>query len=165
MENDVFSVSLYSKDEDNVRPNGSRYRPLNLVAIDKATRMIEVKYGGAHTGRYSFTISSSQQGDVSTAGKTFNSVFEFTDFQPTSGSKYGGQLVTITGSHFSTNAMENPVKIGYEYISGVIHYCDIIESLDTQIKCRMRLDPERKAGEQELIVFASTYEEAECKAD
>ena len=29
----------------------------------------------------------------------------------------------------------------------------------------MRLDPERKAGEQELIVFASTFEEAECKAD
>ena len=67
MENDVFSVSLYSQEEDNVRPNGSRYRPLNVVGIDKATRMIEVKYGGSHTGSYSFTISSTQQGDVNTA--------------------------------------------------------------------------------------------------
>ena len=72
--------------------------------------------------------------------------------------------MTITGSHFSTNPMDNPVKIGYEYQSGVIHYCDVRESSDTEIKCRMRLDPERKAGEQELIVFASAFEEATCNA-
>ena len=46
----------------------------------------------------------------------------------------------------------------------MVHYCDVIESSDTEIKCRMRLDSRRKAGEQELIVFSSTFQEADCKA-
>lgn len=95
---------------------------------------------------------------------TFEAKFEYTDFSPTAGSKFGGQLVTIRGGHFSDNPQDNPIKIGYEYTSGVIHYCDIISSQDDEVKCRMRLDYNRPAGEQELIVFASTYEEAKCSA-
>ena len=58
--------------------------------------------------------------------------------------------------------MKNPIKIGYEYMSGVTHYCDVVTTSDAEITCRMRLDYRRNAGEQELIVFASTFEEATC---
>lgn len=47
-------------------------------------------------------------------------------------------------------------------MSGVTHYCDVVTTADEEITCRMRLDYRRNAGEQELIVFASTFEEATC---
>ena len=52
MENDVFTVGLYAKNKDNVRPNGSRLRELNVVSFDKDNSSITVKYGGAYTGEY-----------------------------------------------------------------------------------------------------------------
>ena len=62
MENDVFTVGLYAKNKDNVRPNGSRLRELNVVSFDKVNSSITVKYGGAYTGEYKWQISSQQQG-------------------------------------------------------------------------------------------------------
>ena len=109
------------------------------------------------------SVTSKLQGSFNSKLK-FNAVFEFTDFEPKEGSKYGGQLVTITGGHFSSNPQDNPIKIGYEYQTGIIHYCKVLESSETEIKCRMSMDSRRQAGEQELIVFAGTYEEAVCKA-
>ena len=49
-------------------------------------------------------------------------------------------------------------------MSGVVHYCDVITTSDAKITCRMRLDYSREAGTQEMIVFASTFEEATCSA-
>lgn len=91
-------------------------------------------------------------------------MIEYTDFFPKEGSKYGGQLITIFGGVFSDDPLKNPVKIGYEYISGVIHYCDVVSTSLDEVQCRMRLDYNRPAGKQELILFASTYEEAKCSA-
>lgn len=78
---------------------------------------------------------------------TLTSKIEYTDFNPKAGSKYGGQLITIDGGVFSDDPLKNPIKIGYEYISGVIHYCDIVSTSANQIQCRMRLDYNRQAGE------------------
>ena len=126
-------------------------------------KMIEVKYGGAPTGSYRIKVTSEQYGLLGNGKNKFDSVFEFTDFQPRTGSVYGGQLITITGKHFATNAFDTPVKVGYEYIDRAIQYCDFISSTDTEIKCRMRLDPSRQVGEYDLIVFSN--EEAACTAD
>ena len=161
MELDTFTVGLAATDTDNARPNGDLVRWLNVVDFDKTAKTITVKYGGAYTGKYKILLESQLQGAFRTGGR-YEVKFEFTDFNPKAGSKYGGQLITIDGSHFSNDPLKNPIKIGYEYISGVVHYCDVLESADTQIKCRMRLDYEREAGDQELIVFASTFEEADC---
>ena len=96
-----------------------------------------------------------------------------TGFYPTQGSLYGGTLVTITGGHFSDLATDNPVKIGYDYLSGVDHYCyvvstsqgDNVDAYDTEgvITCRTAVDYAREPGPTELIVFASTFEEAVCE--
>ena len=163
MELDTFTVGLAATDTDNARPNGDLVRWLNVVDFDKTAKTITVKYGGAYTGKYKILLESQLQGAFRTGGR-YEVKFEYTDFNPKAGSKYGGQLLTIDGSHFSNDPLKNPIKIGYEYIRGVVHYCDVLESADTQIKCRMRLDYEREAGDQELIVFASTFEEARCKA-
>jgi len=158
-----FSVGLEALDPKNLRPNGSLVRQLNVVAKDPVKKTITVKYGGAYSGTYAMVVSSSLVGKFRVKDK-FVSRFEFTDFNPKKGSKFGGQLITIQGSHFSSDPLNNPIKIGYEYTSGVIHYCDVLSSSEFEIKCRMRLDANRKAGKQELIVFASTYEEAKCRA-
>ena len=59
-------------------------------------------------------------------------------------------------------ATDNPVKIGYEYISGTDHYCYIVTTSEYEITCRTADDSIREAGETQLIVFASTSEEATC---
>jgi hypothetical protein len=43
---------------------------------------------------------------------------------------YGGTLVTITGINFSTDPLDNPVKVGS-------NYCYVITSSPTQITCRI----------------------------
>lgn len=105
-------------------------------------------------------MKSAANGYISTLGVPFTAKIEVTDFQPRSGSLYGGTLLTITGAHFSDVITDNPVKVGYEYISGVNHYCYVQESSETQIKCRIAEDYNRVAQDQEVIVFASTFEEA-----
>lgn len=146
------------------RPNGDMIRELNVVSYDASARTVTVKYGGAYSGEYSIFFRSAIAGPFRTEGITFTARFEYTDFNPKTGSKFGGSLITIDGGHFSQDPMKNPIKIGYEYQSGVVHYCHVLESSDSQIKCRMSLDFSRPAGEKELIVFAGTYEEATCSA-
>ena len=138
-------------------------RWLNVVSYDKVQKTITVKYGGAYSGDYKIILESELQGAFRTTGN-FEVKFEFTDFYPKQGSKYGGQLITIEGGHFSDDPQKNPIKIGYEYMTGVVHYCDVMTTSDAKITCRMRLDYSRGAGMQEMIVFASTFEEATCSA-
>jgi hypothetical protein len=123
-------------------------------------RTITVKYNGAYSGVYDLRVKSARNGNVLTSAVTFTSKIEIADFQPRQGSLYGGTLMTITGGHFSDKITDNPVKVGYEFSSGVNHYCYVISSSDNEIKCRIAEDYSREAGDQEVIVFASTFEEA-----
>jgi len=43
---------------------------------------------------------------------TLKAVGEVLSFTPASGSIYGGSLITITGRVFSTEATDNPVRVG-----------------------------------------------------
>lgn len=131
MELDTFTVGLQPRRPDDfTRPNGETTRWLNVVDIDASAKTVTVKYGGAYTGAYRIIIESSRNGLIRSRVR-FDSLFEITDFNPKVGSRYGGQLVTIEGGHFSDNPLENPIKIGYEYTSGVIHYCDIVTTSDS----------------------------------
>ena len=175
MATDTFSVALVPRDPDLTRPNGEAARPLNVVAYDdtNGAPSITVKYGGAYSGVYDWTVSSAANGDLVTRDVQFEAKIAVTGFYPTQGSLYGGTLVTITGGHFSDLTTDNPVKIGYNYLSGVDHYC-YVESTsqgdnpetyatDGVITCRTAVDYAREAGEEELVVFASTFEEAVCE--
>lgn len=153
MDDDTFSVYLVPQD-------GGDTRQLNVVEIDSDNLRLTLKYGGAYSGVYDLEVKSEIHGFLDTAGVTFEAKIEVTDFSPKQGSLYGGTLVTITGGHFSDKITDNPVKIDYEWVGGVDHYCYVQSSSDSEIVCRMATDYKREAGDAEVIVFASTFEEA-----
>lgn len=97
-----------------------------VVDRDPATKTLTVKYGGAYSGEYMFKIESDLTRKFESKNKKLTVEVKYTDFNPKAGSKYGGQLVTIDGGVFSDDPLKNPIKIGYEYTSGVIHYCDVV---------------------------------------
>jgi hypothetical protein len=76
-----------------------------------------------------------------------------TSVSPTRGSVYGGALVTITGENFSDEPLDNPVKIGD-------HYCYVETSSSTEITCRTDYLLDQEAGDELIIVFLKTSEEA-----
>lgn len=159
MDNENWEITLIPRDAENKR------KQLKVVAYDKVAKTVTVKYGGAYSGEYNVMIESDLTSNWKGTKKLrVTSKVAYTDFNPKAGSKYGGQLITIDGGVFSDDPQKNPIKIGYEYTRGVVHYCDIVTTSITQVTCRMRLDYNRPAGEEELILFASTYEEAKCEA-
>jgi hypothetical protein len=145
MATDKFTVSIYPQDPENTYGNVhtkvlDHKRFLNVIAQSEADRTITVKYNGAYSGVYDLTVHSAKNGNVLANEVTFTSKIEVVDFQPKQGSLYGGTLLTITGGHFSDKITDNPVKVGYEYSSGVNHYCKVISSNDSEIKCRIAED-------------------------
>lgn len=63
---------------------------------------------------------------------TFTYVFSVSSISPTSGSIYGGTLLTITGENFSTDTQNTLV-----YVGDTLNWFCAIESITTtQIKCR-----------------------------
>ena len=153
MAKEDFSVKLISRED------GSE-RPLNVIDVSADDGTVDVMYGGAYSGTYDLEVSHSDEGSFLTSGVSFEAKIQVESFSPTSGSKFGGTLVTITGGHFSDNIQDNPVQIDYSTVGGVDHYCYVQESSDSEIKCRMATDYNRGSGDAEVIVFASTYEEA-----
>ena len=68
--------------------------------------------------------------------------------------------MTITGGHFSDSPTDNPVQYDPEFVQGYDRNCYVKTTQDDQIVCRMAKDYTRANGIAEIIVFASTYEEA-----
>jgi hypothetical protein len=91
-----------------------------------------------------------------TDGITFEAVGTVTDIYPTSGSVYGGTLITITGYHFSDEATDNPVTIG-----GAT--CSVEESSEFEILCRMQdIEGIPSGYEGDILIFMKMSEEATC---
>ena len=157
MDTDTFEVQIVPT--ENV--DGGKTRKLNVVSVDSANMQLTVKYGGAQSGIYNLEVKSVDHGQFLVESTiTFEAKIQVLDFTPKTGSVFGGSLVTITGGHFSDVITDNPVKFGYNWVGGVNHYCYVQSSSDSEIVCRMATDYSRSAGDAEVIVFASTSEEA-----
>jgi len=76
-----------------------------------------------------------------------------TGFSPSSGSIYGGTILTITGHTFSDDPTDNAVEIG-----GI--NCDILSTSEFEIKCRTPMRAQPTAETKSVIVFLKTSEEA-----
>ena len=94
MAKEDFSVVLIPRDD-------SKVRPLNVVDINSDDGTLDVKYGGAYSGVYDIQVSHTTEGSFLTSGIEFEAKIQVESFSPTSGSKFGGTLITITGGHFS----------------------------------------------------------------
>lgn len=68
-------------------------------------------------------------GEFDTTGISLVTAGVITDFNPKSGSIYGGTLITITGATFSNNKLDNNVKIGDVD-------CLVVSSKADEIICR-----------------------------
>ena len=89
-------------------------RPLRVVGCDASTGCIEVKYGGAYSGNYTWDIASTDPaiGKIDTAGKEFRALVEVTEVVPTESSVLGGAELTLRGSGFQEALVDNIVKVG-----------------------------------------------------
>ena len=107
---------------------------------------------------------------------------ELLDFHPKSGSLIGGTLITLYGNNFVNDTArmgENVVKIGHTMGSLIDQYCYVEEiksgvrtssmgthpivgslSFNSWLKCRVATDYARTPHLAEMILFASTFEEA-----
>jgi len=80
----------------------TKNKKVNVVAVDDALKKITVKFGGAWSGNYRVEMKSLANGSF----KSFielKVVGRLISFSPTSGSIYGGTLITIIGENFSND--------------------------------------------------------------
>jgi hypothetical protein len=138
-------------------------RPLNVVACDDTTGCIDVKYGGAYSGNYTWDIESTGDaavGKIDTTGIEFRALVEVTEVTPTESSVLGGAELTLRGQVFQEAIEDNIVKVGDQWWSGIDHYCYMTEVVSVnEVKCRLPLDLNREATDYDVIYFMSTFEE------
>jgi hypothetical protein len=107
------------------------------VKAYESNRTLETIFGGAYSGTYSVSIRHKQFGLIDTQALTFTVGSDVTSFSPTTGSIYGGTLITITGTNWSKDPKNNPVSIVFNGALGSSE-CTVKESSETQIKCRIQ---------------------------
>jgi hypothetical protein len=134
----------------------SKVRQLNIIEIDDVNKKLILRYGGAPSGLYILKLTSQLYGNFDASSLTFQAIGKVTDFQPRSGSLNGGTLITITGYNFSTDIMNNNVRIGYTD-------CLVESSSNNEVKCRTLPRMEGEVGADDLIVLLKVSEEAECE--
>lgn len=142
-----FTCVLRSNDDEEFT------RDLYVMSVDDSAKTLTVKFPGAESGSYYLIVSSENYGRLDSSELQLDVHGTVHSVSPTRGSKYGGALLTITGENFSDNPLDNPVKIGNEY-------CYVITTSPTEITCRTDLLTDQSVGDNIVIVFLKTSEEA-----
>lgn len=134
------------------------------MRVDNSARTVTVKFNGAPPGSYKFAVASqaigssgNPYGRLSTAAIAFQTSSTVTGVSPSSGSVFGGSLLTITGTNFSTTIEDQAVKVGDSY-------CDILTASTTQLTCQIRATglTASDAGTVNVLVFLAASFEASC---
>jgi hypothetical protein len=133
--------------------NSTNTRALYIVSVDDSNKTIKIKFPGADSGSYLVQVESSSIGRIDKSALTLTVKAKITGFTPNTSSYLGGQLITITGENFSTDPLDNPVKVGSDW-------CYVKTTSATQITCRIGERTATEASAAELIVFLRTSEEA-----
>jgi hypothetical protein len=102
---------------------------LFVMSADQETNSIKIKFNGARSGHYHIGLHHEVEGTVASEELAIHVHSTINSISPTSGSIYGGALVTISGENFSDEPLDNPVKIGDDF-------CYVITSSPTEITCR-----------------------------
>ena len=135
---------------------------LNVLAVDTASKTVDVMFGGAPSGLYAVSIRHGKHGLIETSGLELTVGSTVTAISPSFGSIYGGTLITITGTNFGTKKTDNPVQLSFHGGVGSVD-CFVISTTSTQITCRVSDGLTRKDKEKAtLVTFLKTSEEASC---
>jgi hypothetical protein len=138
-------------------------RDLYIMSVDDAAKKFTVKFNGAPVGSYTFGVKStspSAYGRLDTTGISFQTSSTITGISPTSGSVFGGTLLTITGTNFSTTLIDQAVNIIVS--ASVFIGCDVVTATTTQLTCRIKptgfLVTEIKSGNTVAVILAASSE-------
>lgn len=143
--------------------NSSYVRYLNVIEVDDTAKTFTAMFGGAYSGQFHVSIRHTEYGLVGTEGLILDVSASVTSYSPTSGSIYGGTLLTITGTNFGDVYTDNPVQISNNGGIGSID-CFVQETSATQIKCRIDSGLNKTGGDEDtMVVFLKTSEEAVCE--
>lgn len=135
---------------------------MGVVSVDDAKKLLVCKFGGAISGEYSIRIHHAQYGLLDTKSLTLKVESHYSNITPTTGSIYGGTLVTLTGINWGSELTDNPVEISYNGALGSTK-CYLQSTSETEIKCRVDSSRTLEAGKVgKMLVFLKTYEEANC---
>ena len=105
----------------------------------------------------------STYGLVDTSSLTLDVNAYVTAISPSSGSMFGGTLITITGTNFGTEATDNPVQLFGGGIRNGVN-CYVESTSATQIKCRVDSDTTSATADSQasVNVFLKLSEDASC---
>jgi len=87
----------------------SYIRYLNVISVNDTAKTFTAMFGGAYSGKFNVHIRHSVFGIIDTAGLVLDVSGTITSYTPMLGSKYGGTLLTITGTNFGNVYTDNPV--------------------------------------------------------
>jgi hypothetical protein len=142
--------------------NSSYIRYLNVIDVDNEAKTFVALFGGAYSGQFQISVRHAQFGLIGTEGLILDVSASVTSFTPTSGSIYGGTLLTITGTNFGTVYTDNPVQISSNGGIGSID-CFVQSTQGTEIKCRVATGLNMTMNQVDsMVVFLKTSEEAVC---
>jgi len=142
--------------------NNSIYYQLSIINV--TSTCINAILSGGRAGIYQVQIMLAGIGN-SIEAQVNSSLFAYdisiTSVSPTTGSIYGGTVITILGNNFSPIITQNQVFIGIT----VNNFCDIIFSNFACIICQTRLAPNGTFDTpQTILVTQRVQDNAVCRA-
>jgi hypothetical protein len=88
-------------------------RYLKVNEVDDDAKTITARFGGAESSTFSMSIRHAAYGIVNAADLILDVNSYVTGISPTTGSIYGGTLLTITGGVFGDVYTDNPVQLSF----------------------------------------------------
>jgi hypothetical protein len=91
--------------------NSSYIRYMNVIGVNDTTKTITFMFGGAESqyGPFKVWIRHAVTGLIESTGLILDVNTYVDSYSPTTGSIYGGTLLTIQGRNFGTTITDNPV--------------------------------------------------------
>lgn len=140
--------------------NSSIFYQLSIVNVSN-TELYAV-LGGGKIGTYTLMLHIPNSGysiESTTDSAKFNYDLSITGVSPTSGSLYGGTILTFIGKNFSPINSQNQIYIG----DTINNLCDIISSNATILTCRTRVAPLTAVGSPQVLYMTQrVQDEAIC---
>lgn len=127
-----------------------------IESCDEPNKIIYVNINGAWTGEHEFNVFSTDLGNLS-ANLFWEAVTVIDNVTPSTGSAYGGTLVTLTGYHFSNEPLED---MAYSIFIGDAS-CEIESRTDTEIQCRIEERDGSTLTNEPVSVYMKLSEEVD----
>lgn len=146
-----FTATLVSQADPTVQ------RQLYVKSFTETNWQFVVVFPGAMSGLYWIRISHANMGRIDMYPLQLTVESKVLALSHQSGSLLGGTVLTIDGTNFSSDPLDNPVKVGD-------HQCNVESSTPTQIKCRIAatgITDLTTTIQTNVIVFLRTQEEAQ----